>query len=128
MIEDLIQVMQNKTICEVLMGDGDNIKGFITYVDINKFHIVRLDAIIAQNAEISQEINEYGEVEMQVPVHDVIFSKCSRLTELVVGIDFDISHIIEPEMLKTLIYARDNIIYKEPEVKQKKKRIKKVIG
>lgn len=124
MISDLRAVMRDKTYAEITFIDGDSVLGFVTYVGADRFHIITMEAIMPKVSEENQFFDEHGNMLVQVDPSEVNFipTKRSYTTDLVSAIAFDVSHRVEPEMLKSLFFLRDNTIYAKTEKKTTKRK------
>lgn len=121
MTGDLREVMKNQSFAEILLSDGDSIRGFVVKVGPENFHIVTLEPIVPNLNEDNHCHDEDGNTMIFQDPSEINFitTKHSYLNELVMGLVFDVSHRVEPELLKSLFFMRDNSIYQKKPTKKR---------
>lgn len=130
MLKDLREVFNNKGYTEISMMDGSVVCGFVTHISGEIFHIMTLEPTINSLKDLGED--EFGDkIYSEGEETDYILVKHSYMTDMISGIVHDITHRVKPEMLKTLFFYRDNMIYnnlKKPVTKRKKNVTKKQVA
>jgi len=108
-LNEIKQICKDKSYCEIRMIDDEILSGFIVRTRDEYFHIIQLEPTI-RNGEL-----------------DFVQVKGCYTSDYVTKITFDISHRLDLEDFKTVMWIRDNILYKEKEIDKKKKLLEKKV-